>query len=137
MPDEADLAPAEAADGFAPIALVYSLPEASVLLATLHAYGIAALAHSQGTVSVLPTHAVALGGIGIMVAPAQLEDALALLETIDGGWIAPPPAYADEAWVNGGLSIGLFALGGVVPMPRTRGVYRWRCAAGQARSSAL
>ena len=129
--------PEGAPDGFAPIALFYSLPEASVLLATLHAYGIAAVAHSRATVSVLPTHAVALGGIGIAVAPAQLDDALALLETIDAGWTCPPRAYADEAWVNGGLSIGLFALGGVVPMPRTRGVYRWHRRPDQAGSSAL
>ena len=136
MPDAAAPGPGAAADGFVPIALVYSLPEAGVLLATLQAYGIATVAHSQGTVSVLPTHAIALGGIGIMVAPGQLEDALALLETIDAGWTAPPPPYAAEAWVNGGISLGLFLVAGVVPMPRACGVYRWRCAADQARSSA-
>ena len=137
MPDEPAPGPGTVPDGFAPIALVYSLPEASVLLATLHAYGIMAFAHSQATVSVLPTHAVALGGIGILVAPDRLEDALALLETIDAGWTCPPRAYAEEAWVNGGLSIGLFALGGVVPMPRAPGVYGWRRRADQAGSSAL
>ena len=138
MPDEAPLPAEAAADGFVPIATVYSLPEASVLAATLAAYGIPAIAHSQGTISVLPTHMVALGGIGIMVARDRLDDAMALLETIDGGWTCPPRPYAEENWVNGGLSLALFAFG-VAPAPRAAGEYRWRrgSAAPQADSSAL
>src|SRR5688572_6092044 len=68
----------------APIAYVYSQPEASVLIATLRAYGFAAMSLDQDTIYVAPWLMLALGGIGVVVPADQEEDALALLEAIDG-----------------------------------------------------
>lgn len=46
--------PSGSPEGLAPIAFVYSQPEASVLVATLRAYGIQAFAFDQDTIYVAP-----------------------------------------------------------------------------------
>jgi hypothetical protein len=122
--------PAEAAappDSLAVIAIVYSLPEAAVLLATLNAYGIFALRRHHAHISIQPTLMVALGGLWIAVPSAQEEDALALLAAIDSGWTPPPRPFADDAWLSALLSIVMTLLLGIPPMPRTPGLYGWRC----------
>jgi hypothetical protein len=124
MPEPADAgAPS---DSFAVIAIVYSMPEAAVLAATLAAYGIFALPRHRGHISVQPPLMVALGGLRIAVPCHQHDDALALLEEIDTGWRQPPRPFADNAWLSGLLSIALTFLCLVPPMPRVRGLYGWR-----------
>jgi hypothetical protein len=107
------------------IAFVYSQPEARVLICTLRAYGFAAFAFDAGTISVVPTWMVALGGIRIVIPAAQREDAIALLYEIDEGWICPPRPFAKQAWLSVALTI-LLGFFGLVPPPRVRGLYAWR-----------
>jgi hypothetical protein len=114
-------------DGFEPIAIVYSIPEAMVLLATLRAYGIFALPRNHGHISVAPSLMLALGGVWITVAPDQVEDAVALMEEVDQGWQCPPPLISDAPWLSGLYSIGITFMG-APPMPRAPGIYRWRSA---------
>src|SRR4051812_10934909 len=121
-PAEADVAP----DSLTIIAIVYSLPEAAVLVATLAAYGIFALPRHRGHISVQPVWMIALGGIWIAVPGAQEEDALALLAEIDAGWRPPRRSFADNAWLSGLLSIVMTLFLMVPPMPRLRGLYGWR-----------
>jgi hypothetical protein len=123
------MAEAAASGGFAPIAIVYSLPEASVLIATLSAYGFAAVTLNQGTISVDPHLMLALGGIAVAVAPEQYDDAIALLEEIDGGWTLPPNPLAEDDVANGALAAAM-AVFGVVGAPRLRGRYAWRTGQG-------
>jgi hypothetical protein len=113
------------AEGFVEIARVWSMPEASVLLATLSAYGFAAVPINQSTLSVVPDLTVALGGIGILVHSGEVEEALALLEEIDEGWACPPPPLADDPVLSGAASVGM-AWFGAPPMPRISGDYAWR-----------
>ncbi|HEY0413556.1 MAG TPA: hypothetical protein VGD66_10475 [Allosphingosinicella sp.] len=110
---------------FEQIAVVWSMPEASVLLATLSAYGIVALPRNQRHISVEPTLMIALGGIWIMVPREQLDDALTLMSEIDKGWRRPPPLFVRIEWLNAVLTLlaALFLV--VTPMPRARGIYRW------------
>ena len=124
MPDpvEADVAP----DSLSVIAIVYSMPEAAVLAATLDAYGIFALPRNRWHISIQPPLMVALGGIWIAVPRVQEEDALALLYEIDSGWQRPPRPYADNPWLSGLLSVVLTFLCLIPPMPRVRGLYGWR-----------
>src|SRR4051812_10384775 len=131
MPDAA--AEEEGPDGFCPIARVWSLPEAAVLLATLGAYGILALPRNHGHVSTVPTLMVALGGVWITVPREQVADALALMAEIDSGWHRPPPPFAPEPWLSRAVSLFLAVMTGVPPMPGARGSYRWR--SGQADAS--
>ena len=112
-------------DGFEPIAVVYSQPEATVLLATLRAYGIFALPKNQAHIAIVPSLMIALGGTWITVPPHRKEDALALLETIDSGWRPPPPAIVDEVWLSRIFSVCMTFLLGVPPMPRIPGLYGW------------
>jgi hypothetical protein len=118
-------------DGFEPIAIVYSLSEATVLLATLRAYGFFGLPRNQGHISVVPGLMLALGGIWITVPREQAEDAIALMEEIDQGWSRPSltisgaPTLNRIAWV---AMIVCFA----PPMPRVPGIYRWRSALAAA-----
>ena len=114
-----------APDAFVPVAYVYSQPEASVLLATLRAYGIFALTRDQDTIYAAPWLMVALGGIRVVVPEDQEEDALALLAAIDGGWSCPPRPFADEAWISLPLSLALALLGMGPPPPRVKGSYAW------------
>jgi hypothetical protein len=113
-------------DGFVTIAVVDSMPEAAVLLATLAAYGIFALPRNRGHISAQPVLMVALGGIWITVPRSQQEDALALLAEIDTGWRRPPRAVARNAWLNAAVSIAMTFLLMVPPMPRVPGLYGWR-----------
>jgi hypothetical protein len=113
-------------DGFEPVAIVCSMPEASVLLATLRAYGIHALPRNQAHVSITPSLMIALGGICVAVPPTQLDDAVALLSAIDEGWTCPPPPLARNGLVNGFLSVLMTVFLGAPPMPRAPGLYRWR-----------
>jgi hypothetical protein len=124
MPDpaEADAPP----DSVAIIAIVYSMPEAAVLVATLNAYGIFAVPRHRWHISIWPPWMVALGGIWIAIPGHQAEDAIALLEAIDTGWRPPPRPYTDDAWLSGALSIGVTFLCRVPPMPRVPGLYGWR-----------
>ena len=122
-------------DGFEPVAIVHSMPEAAVLLATLRAYGIQALPRNQAHISITPTLMTALGGICVAVPPAQLDDAVALLSAIDQGWTCPPPPLARNATLNGALSVLMTVLLGVPPMPRAPGLYRWRPVAGEASAT--
>jgi len=122
MPDTA----APGLDGFEPIAIVCSMPEASVLAATLRAYGIHAMARNQWHVSIAPPLMLALGGICVAVPPTQLDDAVALLSAIDEGWTCPPPPLARNGFVSGLLSALMTVFLGVPPMPRAPGLYRWR-----------
>lgn len=112
-------------DGFETIAIVYSLPEAAVLLATLRAYGVFALPKNQAHISTLPRLMVALGGIWITVPADKKEDALALLAAIDRGWCPPPPPIVDEVWLSRIFSVCMTFLLGVPPMPRIPGLYGW------------
>jgi hypothetical protein len=121
MPETAD-----PRDGLKPIAFVYSQPEASVIVATLRAYGIQAFAFDQDTIYVAPWLMTALGGIRILVPEEQEADAVALLADIDEGWACPPRAFADERWVSWGTSVIAFLLSAGAPPPRVRGEYRWR-----------
>jgi hypothetical protein len=123
-------------DATAPIAFVYSQPEASVLVCTLRAYGIIAFAFDYGTISVMPPWMVALGGIRVAIPASQWEDAIALLSEIDEGWACPPRAYASEAWVSIGLSLISFFLGAGPPPPRARGLYAWRRRQAESGSGA-
>lgn len=122
MPDPAQ--PGDAGDGFEPVAIVWSMPEAAVLLATLGAYGILAVPRNQGHISAAPSLMIALGGIWITVPRGQLDDTLALMSEIDTGWRCPPPPLAPTPWLNAfaTLFVGFF---GMTPMPRARGLYRW------------
>jgi hypothetical protein len=113
-------------DSLAVIAIVYSMPEAAVLAATLAAYGIFALPSHRGHLSIQPPLMVAPGGLRIAVPRHQEEDALALLEEIDTGWRPPPRPFADNAWLSGFLSIVMTFLFWTPPMPRVRGLYGWR-----------
>ena len=122
MPDSAS----GPTDGFAPIAIVWSMPEATVLVATLQAYGILALPRNQHHLSIAPPLMLALGGITVAVPPAQREDALALLQAIDTGWRCPPPPLAGNPWVSALLSVLMMVGLGVPPMPRRPGHYGWR-----------
>jgi hypothetical protein len=124
MPEPAESAAAP--DRLAIIAIVYSMPEAAVLVATLAAYGIFALPRHFGHVSVQPVWMIALGGIWIAVPCNRAEDALALLAEIDTGWRPPPRPFADDAWLSALLSIVMTFFLGVPPMPRIRGEYGWR-----------
>ena len=123
MPERA---PSDSPAGLVPIAFVYSQPEASVLVATLRAYGIQAFAFDQDTIYVAPWLMTALGGIRILVPSEQEEDAAALLAELDGGWTCPPRAFADERWVSWGTSVVALLMGAGAPPPRIRGAYRWR-----------
>jgi hypothetical protein len=125
------------ADGFVPIAIVYSLPEAGVLVATLQAYGIAVIARNQGTVSVNPPWILALGGIAIAVARGQHADSIALLEEIDGGWTVPPNAWTDNHLANCALSVAMAAFAGAIPPPRRKGRYAWRSGLAVHEESAV
>jgi hypothetical protein len=89
MPDREEAGPSP--DSLAVIAIVYSMPEAAVLVATLNAYGLFAVPRNRWHISIQPPLMVALGGIWIAIPCHQEEDALALLEAIDTGW-RPPPA---------------------------------------------
>jgi hypothetical protein len=122
-PAEAGAAP----DSLAVIAIVYSMPEAAVLAATLNAYGIFALPRNRWHISIQPPLMVALGGIWIAVPRVQEEDALALLAEIDTGWRRPPRPFTDNAWLSGLLSVVMTLFLMVPPMPRARGLYGWRC----------
>jgi hypothetical protein len=124
MPEPAEAAAAP--DSLAVIAIVYSMPEAAVLVATLAAYGIFAVPRHRGHISILPPWMVALGGLWIAVPSSQAEDALALLAEIDTGWHPPPRPFTDNAWLSVLLSILMTLLLMVPPMPRTRGEYAWR-----------
>ena len=121
-----ETAPSDPAEGLVPIAFVYSQPEASVLVATLRAYGIRAFAFDQDTIYVAPWLMTALGGIRILVPSGQKEDATALLADLDGGWTCPPRAFADERWVSWATSVIAFFLDAGAPPPRVRGDYGWR-----------
>jgi hypothetical protein len=131
MPEAAD-----PSDGLTPIAFVYSQPEASVIVATLRAYGIQAFAFDQDTIYVAPWLMTALGGIRVLVPREQKADALALLVDIDDGWTCPPRAFADERWVSWATSVITFFLILVAPPPRVRGDYGWRRAQSESGSSA-
>src|SRR4051812_46311277 len=98
MPEPPEAVPP---DSLAVIAIVYSMPEAAVLVATLNAYGIFALPRNRWHISFQPPWVVALGGIWIAVPRNQKEDALALLEEIDMGWRPPPRPFTDNAWLSG------------------------------------
>jgi hypothetical protein len=126
MPEGSD--PTGAADGFEPIAIVWSMPEAAVLVTTLAAYGFLALPRNQGHISAAPTLMIALGGIWITVPREQLEDAVSLMSEIDTGWRCPPPPLAREPWLNALVTLLAGITLGVTPMPRARGLYRWRAA---------
>ncbi|MEA3003115.1 MAG: hypothetical protein QOH81_1903 [Sphingomonadales bacterium] len=115
-------------DGFEPIAIVYSMPEATVLLATLRAYGIFALARNQQHISAAPSLMLALGGVRIMVPPMQLDDALALMKEIDRGWRIPRPMTVPARWLSRIVSVAMTVILGVPPMPRGPGFYRWESA---------
>ena len=119
MPDPAS------ADGFEAIAVVYSQPEAAVLLATLRAYGIFALPKNQAHISVAPSLMVALGGTWITVPPEKRADAIALLSAIDRGWRPPPPPIVHQVWLSRIFSLCMTFLLGVPPMPRIPGLYGW------------
>jgi hypothetical protein len=124
MPEPAEAAAAP--DSLAVIAIVYSLPEAAVLTATLNAYGIFALRRHHAHISIQPPWMVALGGLWIAVPSVQAEDALALLAAIDTGWRCPPRPFTDNAWLSGLISVVMTVLWAIPPMPRVRGVYGWR-----------
>ena len=126
---------ADAPEGLVPIAIVYSQPEASVLTATLRAYGVQAFAFDQDTLYVAPWLMTALGGIRIVVPEEQKEDAAALLADIDGGWTCPPRAFADERWVSWATSVIAFFLDAGAPPPRVRGDYGWRRSQSDSGSS--
>jgi hypothetical protein len=124
MPEPGQPAP----DAVETIAIVYSIPEACVLVATLRAYGILALPRNQGHISVLPRLMLALGGIRITIPAGQVEDAIALMEEIDTGWRCPPPPLGEPAWLGAIVSVILTMMFGAPPMPRASGLYRWRSA---------
>jgi hypothetical protein len=115
-------------DGFEVIAVVYSQPEAAVLLATLRAYGIFALPKNQAHIAIAPSLMLALGGTWITVPPRRKKDALALLEAIDSGWRPPPPPIVDQLWLSRVFAVCMTFLLGVPPMPRIPGNYAWRVA---------
>jgi hypothetical protein len=119
---------ADPVDGFEPIAIVHSMPEATVLLATLRAYGIFALARNQRHISAAPSLMLALGGIRIVVPPMQLDDALALMKEIDQGWRSPRPMSVPARWLGRIVSVAMTVILGVPPMPRRPGFYRWESA---------
>ena len=119
-----------APDGFVPIATVYSLPEASVLVATLRAYGIAAVTLNQGTISVDPLLTLALGGMIVAVPPQEYEASIALLEEIDSGWKSTPNPLAEDDALNGALAAGMALAFGMVGTPRLKGRYAWRTGLG-------
>jgi hypothetical protein len=121
MPDRADTP----RDGFVAIAIVYSMPEAAVLLATLGAYGIFALPRNRGHISAMPTLMVALGGIWITVPCEQQDEALSLFAELDTGWRRPPPPLAGNAWLSAFTSVAMALLFLIPPMPRVRGLYGW------------
>jgi hypothetical protein len=124
MPDAAP--PETFADGFVPIAFVYSRPEAAVLEATLRAYGIAAFVRNEGHVAVQTPLLVALGGLCVAVAPEQLDDAIALLHAIDEGWTRPKSPLALRRPLRAAGTILTFLLLFAPPTPRIRGEYLWR-----------
>lgn len=107
-----------------------------MLLTTLAAYGISAIALNRATISAVPSWMLLLGGITIAVAPAQIDDALALLDEIDCGWSCPPPPFAVEPWLSRAVSIGLTWFCSAVPPPRLEGSYRWRKGSAEPPSSA-
>ena len=117
----------ECRPGAAVIAFVYSQPEARVLVCTLRAYGIAAFAFDEGTISANPNWMTALGGIRVFVPGVQRDEAIALLYEIDEGWTCPPPPYARQALISIALTILLgFVVPAAAPPPRIRGHYAWR-----------
>jgi hypothetical protein len=124
MPDSPP--PEDGPDGFEPIAIVWSLPEAAVLTATLSAYGFTPMRRNQGHISVVPALVLALGGIAVCLPREEVADAVALLAEIDCGWCCPPPALARDPWLNGAVLLGMLFFWGLPPMPRIPGLYRWR-----------
>jgi hypothetical protein len=123
-------------DGFETIAVVYSQPEAAVLLATLRAYGIFALPKNQAHIAIVPSLMLALGGTWITVPPHRKEDALALLEAIDSGWRPPPPPIIDQLWLSRIFAVCMAFLLLVPPMPRIPGLYAWSVAHASSEQEA-
>jgi hypothetical protein len=62
----------------------YSVEEAELVCAQLVGSGIAARVEGQHAVGVLPTHAIALGGVRVVVDAAGLEEAQELLSSLRG-----------------------------------------------------
>lgn len=123
-------------DRLVPIAFVYSLPEAVVLVCTLRAYGIMAYHFDYWTLSIAPDWMVGLGGVRINVPASRRDDAIALMYEIDQGWVQPPRPYAKEAWLSILLAILVLYYVWVPPMPRARGSYAWRRRQAESGSSA-
>jgi hypothetical protein len=110
---------------FTTVAIVYSLPEATVLTSLLRGRGILAYAGTQATLATNPNWMVALGGIQIQVASVTLEEAVDLLHASDAGWSPPPRSYAAHWLLNGMIAIALALFCGAAPPPRVRGTYLW------------
>jgi hypothetical protein len=106
-------------DAFETVAIVYSQPEARVLLALFAQHDIATEVVGAGHISVNPLWAVALGGIIVRVHSDALEDARALLTEIARQPQAVRRRMIDDPILNG-VMVVLACLLGVAPVPPTR-----------------
>ena len=119
-------------DGFETIAIVYSMSEAAMLLATLSSHGFLVAPQSRGHISALPNWMLALDGIRITILSAQMAGAIAFLEEADAGWRCPPPPLPRLGWFRWPILVLVTLLFTAAPMPRAAGVYRWRSATAAA-----
>lgn len=108
-----------AGDAFETVAIVYSQPEARILLALLAQHDIATEVVGAGHVSVNPIWTVALGGIIVRVRTEALDDARALLAEIARQPQAVRRRMIDNPVLNG-LLVVLACFMGIAPIPPTR-----------------
>jgi hypothetical protein len=106
-------------DAFETVAIVYSQPEAGVLLALFAQHDIATEVIGARHVSVNPVWTVALGGIIVRVQIEALEDARALLAEIARQPQAVRRRLIDNPALNG-LLVVLACFLGIAPIPPTR-----------------
>ena len=106
-------------DSFETVAIIYSQPEAGVLLALFAQHDIATEVVGAGHVSVNPVLTVALGGIIVRVQIEALDDARALLAEIAQQPQAVRRRMIDNPILNG-LLVVLACFIGIAPIPPTR-----------------
>ena len=106
-------------EAFETVAIVYSQPEARVLLALFAQHDIATEVVGAGHISVNPVWAVALGGIIIRVRNEALEDARTLLGEIAQQPQAMRRRMIDNPVLNG-LMVVCACFMGIAPIPPTR-----------------
>ncbi|MDB5675982.1 MAG: hypothetical protein JWM65_2964 [Sphingomonas bacterium] len=106
-------------DSFETVAIIYSQPEAAVLLGLFAQHDIVTEVVGARHVAVNPVWTVALGGIIVRVQTEALEDARALLAQIARQPQAMRRRLIDNPVLNG-LMVVLACFLGIAPIPPTR-----------------